>query len=120
MEELNVITKSKQLAILTYKFCNKYLPDKEKFGLWSQMTRCSVSVVSNIAEGKQRGNKEFMQFIKVSRGSLLELKIQLEILNEIYENNETERTDILNLIDDIGKMTFGLLQKIRDDVEVLK
>ncbi|HBA89135.1 MAG TPA: four helix bundle protein [Geobacter sp.] len=45
------------------------------FGFCSQLQRAAVSVMSNIAEGFDRGsNREFIQFLVVSRGSVAEVK----------------------------------------------
>ena len=56
------------------------MPDRERFGLVSQMQRCAVSVSSNIAEGFGRGStKELVQFLVISRGSVMELETQLTI-----------------------------------------
>jgi len=43
-------------------------PDFEKFGMKSQMDRCSISIPSNIAEGSSRTNKSFSHFIDISPG----------------------------------------------------
>ncbi|MCD0486730.1 four helix bundle protein [Pedobacter sp. MC2016-14] len=58
----------------------KSLPDAERFGLISQISRCSVSVPSNIAEGSSRSSdKEFSHFLSIALGSLFELETQLLI-----------------------------------------
>lgn len=44
-------------------------PKEEKFGLVSQINRCSVSIPSNIAEGSSRTDKSFSYFIDISLGS---------------------------------------------------
>jgi len=50
----------KDVYLLTSKF-----PVDEKFGLISQINRCSISVPSNIAEGSLRGtNKDFFSLFK--------------------------------------------------------
>jgi len=41
-------------------------PQEEKFGLTSQISRCSVSIPSNIAEGSSRTEKSFSHYIDVS------------------------------------------------------
>ena len=45
----------------------KDFPNEERFGLISQLNRCSVSIPSNIAEGSSRTGKSFSHFIDISR-----------------------------------------------------
>lgn len=54
-------------------------PKDEKFGLISQISRCSVSIPSNIAEGSSRTDKSFSHFIDIALGSSFELETQLII-----------------------------------------
>jgi four helix bundle protein len=54
-------------------------PKHERFDLSSQLTRCSVSIPSNIAEGSSRTDKSFSHFIDISLGSSFELITQLII-----------------------------------------
>ena len=70
----------KQIYLLTELF-----PDKERFGLCSQIQRASVSIVSNIAEGTSRASdKEKERFIEIAYGSLLlETYCQLQIENDL-------------------------------------
>ncbi|WP_366511945.1 four helix bundle protein [Maribacter sp.] len=48
-------------------------PKHERFDLSSQISRCSVSMPSNIAEGSGRTDKSFKNFINYSLGSSFEL-----------------------------------------------
>lgn len=64
-----------QIYMLTEQF-----PSSERFNLIAQCQRSAVSVPSNIAEGAARGgNAEFVRFLKIARGSLMELDTQLHI-----------------------------------------
>lgn len=48
------------------------------FSLTNQMQRAAISIMSNIAEGYERGgNQEFSQFLYISKGSCGELRAQL-------------------------------------------
>jgi len=60
--KLLVWKKGVEPVTLVYKITMSF-PDSEKFGLLSQMRRCSVSIPSNIAEGfARKGNAEFLYF----------------------------------------------------------
>jgi four helix bundle protein len=49
--------------------------DCRDYGFRDQIQRASISVMSNIAEGFDRGsNKEFVQFLVIARGSVSEVK----------------------------------------------
>ena len=54
-------------------------PTHEKYDLSSQLSRCSISIPSNIAEGSARADKSFSHFIDISLGSSFELGTQLLI-----------------------------------------
>ena len=56
-------------------------PKHEKYDLNSQLSRCSVSMPSNIAEGSARTNKSFSHFLDISLGSSFELGTQLLVAN---------------------------------------
>lgn len=80
----------------------KLMPEDEKFGLTSQIKRCSVSVPSNIAEGSSRkSNKDFSRFLEISLGSCYEVETQLllcsdlEYLSEKKVEEQIEQIQIL-------------------------
>ena len=59
-------------------------PKSEMFGLTNQLRRASVSIASNLAEGQGRLTmREFLHFLGVARGSVLEVETQLEIASMI-------------------------------------
>ncbi|OIO68688.1 MAG: four helix bundle protein [Zetaproteobacteria bacterium CG1_02_53_45] len=87
-------------------------PDSERFGLSSQMQRAAVSIPSNIAEGAARtGDKEFLQFLSIARGSLSELETQVMISKELgYIRDDKEVLELMNEL--YAKMT-ALITSIR-------
>lgn len=66
-----------------YKF-TATLPDYEKFGLRSQLNRCSVSIALNISEGtSKRTNKHFIKYLEDSLGSAFEWETQIIICKNL-------------------------------------
>ncbi len=60
------------------------MPGSERFGLTAQIRRAAVSIPSNIAEGAGRNSdKDFVRFLNIACGSLLELETQLLISGQI-------------------------------------
>jgi four helix bundle protein len=105
--------KAKALAVEIYRATERF-PKNEIFGLTSQMRRAAVSVASNIAEGQGRGSKpDFVKFLCVARGSLLELETQLEIALELGMGNPDE---LSKLREDCYK-TLGLLNRLMGAIE---
>ncbi len=84
------------------------------FSLRDQMRRSAVSVVSNISEGFERGsNKELIQFLYISKGSLGELRAQSYIG---YDNRYMKVEDFSSLV----KCCENLSQKISNFISYLK
>ena len=82
-------------------------PTYEKYDLSSQLSRCSISIPSNIAEGSSRTDKSFSHFIDISLGSSFELGTQLLIAcHKKYITIET-LTKLENKIEEFQKMTMG-------------
>lgn len=73
-KDLLIWQKGIEIVKETYLLCES-LPDKEIYGLQSQMKRAAVSIPSNIAEGYGRNyTQNYIQFIKIARGSLFRVR----------------------------------------------
>lgn len=99
--QLQIWQEAMVIAKTTYLSLND-LPSTEKFGLISQISRCVISVPSNIAEGSSRSsNKEFAHFLSIALGSLFELETQLQLSIDLgflkQESTEKLMLDIIQL-----------------------
>jgi four helix bundle protein len=109
--KLIVWQKAKELVKLTYKVTTK-LPKNEDFILISQIRRAAISIVANIVEGharSQRSNKDFLNFLSMAEGSLVELEALLEIAIDLYPNLEK---DFIGLEQSRGEVAFLLYKFI--------
>ena len=87
-------------------------PNSEKFGLASQISRCSVSIPSNIAEGSSRTEKSFSHFIDISLGSSFELETQLIIAFKRKYITEKQLNKLEGMIAEFQKMTMSFQNKL--------
>lgn len=86
------------------------LPSDERFGLVSQINRCSISIPSNIAEGSGRtSNKEFIHFLNISISSSFELETQLILANDLFN---TDSEEIIEKINELQKMIVGFKKSL--------
>ncbi len=66
--DLTVWQRAIELTVCIYRLTQRF-PKEETYGLISQLRRASVSVASNIAEGRGRLNPgEFRQFLGMALG----------------------------------------------------
>ena len=82
-------------------------PKHERYDLSSQISRCSVSMPSNIAEGSSRTDKSFSHFLDISLGSSFELVTQLLIAKHRKYINEIQFNQLEIKIEEFQRMTMG-------------
>ena len=109
-EELVVWQKAMLLAKSVYVL-QKQLPKEEVYGLGDQIRRAVVSIPSNVAEGFGRESKsEFKHFLSIARGSLYEVKTQLQLAESLgYLQVDA---NVLELAADVGKLLNGLSRSL--------
>ena len=78
------------------------------------MRRAAVSVMSNIAEGFERGGtKEFMQFLAVAKGSVGEIESQLYVAVDQLYIDENEFVALRSLAGSTKRLIGGLISYLR-------
>jgi len=108
--DLVVWQKAMDLAVEVYRIV-RALPDAERFGLISQLSRAATSIPANIAEGHGRmGGREYANFLSIARGSLKEL---LELAVRVGYVPEDDTKTALSIADEVGRMLTTLIQRLR-------
>lgn len=109
--DLAVWQQAMELCENVYLLLRKF-PTEEKFALCDQLRRAVVSIPSNIAEGNGRGSKtEYARFLAIARGSLFEVRTQLELSERLKYVTVPKATWML--IDGISKMLYAFISKLR-------
>jgi len=114
-EEMEVWQKSRELTSLVYSFTTKREFAKD-YCLKDQMRRAAISIISNISEGFERdGNKEFIQFLSISKGSVGELRSQSYIALDLKYLSQEEFNNIFERCGEISSKISSLIRYLRDN-----
>ena len=110
--DLTVWQRAIDLTVVIYKLTQKF-PKEETFGLVSQLRRASVSVASNIAEGRGRLNPaEFRQFLGIALGSTFEIQTQLLVARKLQMGNDKAIDEAAALGNEVSKMLTAFINKL--------
>ena len=111
-EKLDVWKLSKELSVEVYRA----MKDLRDFGFKDQITKSSLSIASNIAEGMSRTSvREKLQFLNIAKGSCSELRTQVYIGAEIdYIDSSTSKAWI-EQTKRIASMLSGLMKKLHEE-----
>jgi four helix bundle protein len=114
-EGLVVWQKARVLTNEIYKITRK--PEFSKdLGLKDQIQRASVSIMSNIAEGFERGSKEeFIQFLYISRGSCGEVRTQLYVAKDQNYITEEGFQKLQKLAVEVSRLIYYLIESVKTE-----
>ena len=108
-QDLSVWQRAIEMTVGTYALTKEF-PVSEMYGLTSQMRRASVSVASNIAEGRGRLTEgEFRQFLGHAQGSNCELQTQIEVARRLKYVSEDQLKQVSMFCVEVGKMLSALI-----------
>jgi four helix bundle protein len=111
-KDLEVWKQAIELAKAVYELTSGF-PASEIYGLVSQMKRSAISIPSNIAEGAARNSdKEFIQFLYITLGSIAELDTQYILSKEIQLTEGSAKVE--TAMDSVGKMAMGLIKHLKN------
>src|SRR5947208_14666126 len=105
--------KARSLTREIYKITN--LPASSRdFGLKDQIRRAAVSIMSNIAEGFERGRpSEFHQFLSIAKGSCAELRSQLYVALDAGHVLEPAFAQLYAQAEEVGRIVGGLRASVQ-------
>ena len=108
-EDLEVWKRSVDVAVRLYGL----LENCRDYGMKDQMLRSAVSVPSNVAEGAERDSKrDFVRFLRISKGSAAELRTQLHIAEKAKLVNAQSCAPVRTEVTEISKMLQGLIASL--------
>ena len=108
-EKLDVWIRSSRLCVELYR----ELKNSRDWGFRDQITRSALSVPSNIAEGYERNSrKEYVQFLRIAKGSCGELRTQLHVGAEAGLLNKEWASVRMEEAKQIAKMLGAMISKL--------
>ena len=111
-EDIEAWKKARELTRIIYAITAKGDFAKD-YGLRDQIRRASVSVMSNIAEGFERGgNKEFRHFLSMAKGSAAEVRSQLYVAFDSGYLEESDFRTLYELAEETGRLIGGFMRYI--------
>lgn len=113
VEDIEAWQKARELANAVYAIFQSG-PFSRDFGLRDQIRRASVSVMSNIAEGFERGGKaEFIQFLSMAKGSAGEVEAQLYVALDAGYIEEEQFNSIKAIVTSAKRLIAGFMNYLK-------
>lgn len=112
-EDIEAWQKARLLAADIYACSRRGLFARD-YALCNQMRAAAVSIMSNIAEGFERdGNREFVQFLAIAKGSCGELRAQLCVAKDQDYLSLEDFGRLAGLARETSRMIAGLMRYLR-------
>lgn len=109
-EDLDAWRKARELAKSVYAVTNEGSFSRD-FGLRDQIRRAAVSVMSNMAEGFERGGDvEFRRFLLISKGSAGQVRAQLYVALDAGMIDKVQFDSLYKLSIDVASLIAGLIR----------
>ena len=107
-EELIAWQKARTLSREIYEITRRGAFARD-FGLSGQIQRAAVSIMSNIAEGFERGGRgEFHQFLSTAKASCAELRSQLYVALDVGYLDQQKFHVLLKHAEEVARIIGGL------------
>jgi four helix bundle protein len=111
-QDLQVWHRAIELSVAVYTLTSTF-PQDQKYGLTSQLQRASVSVASNIAEGRGRLTQgEFRHFLGMAQGSNYEVQTQITIARKLGFGLKERLNTTEALSQEVGRMLSSFIATV--------
>jgi len=116
-EDLIAWQKARELTQAIYEVTRQGAFAKD-FGLSGQIQRAAVSIMSNIAEGFERGGRgEFHQFLSTAKASCAEVRSQLYVALDVGYLDKTSFDQLMQLAEEVARIVGGLRYSVQKQKE---
>ncbi len=119
-EDIGAWQEARKLVKMVYSVINKSSRFKKDFRLVSQIQDAAVSSMSNIAEGfARRSNREFIQFLFISKSSATEVQSELYVALDQEYVTQNDFEEIYNQAEIVSKMDSGFIKYLTSQLKQL-
>jgi four helix bundle protein len=116
-EDLIAWQKARELTRAIYEATRQGAFSKD-YGLSGQIQRAAVSIMSNIAEGFERGGRgEFHQFLSTAKASCAEVRSQLYVALDVGYLGRTMFDRLMEQGEEVGRIIGGLRASVQRQKE---
>lgn len=113
-ENLIVWQKSQDFTVAIYAFFGRL----KDYGFRDQITRASVSISNNIAEGFDRQSpKDFARFLKIAQASAAEVRSMLYLSDKLKYLKLEEANQLIHQSKEISKMIYSLRKSVLENTK---
>jgi four helix bundle protein len=116
-EDIQAWQEARKLVKMVYSLINKSPKFRKDFRLTNQVQDAAVSTMSNIPEGfARRSNREFIQFLFISKSSAAEVQSQLYVALDQEYITQDDFEKIYNQAEIVSKMDSGFIKYLNSQL----
>ena len=117
-EDIDAWQEARKLVKMVYDLIKRSPKFRKDFRLINQVQDAAVSAMSNIAEGfARRSNREFIQFLFISKSSAAEVQSQLYVALDQEYINQDDFERIYNQAEVVSKMDSGFIKYLNSQLK---
>ncbi len=117
-EDIEAWQEARKLVKLVYSVINKSPKFRKNFRLVNQVQDAAVSAMSNISEGfSRKGNKEFIQFLFISKSSAAEVQSHFYVAMDQDYVNQEDFNKVYDQAQIVSKLDSGFIKYLNSQLK---